>query len=251
VSDLHFVQRGAGEPILLAQGLGGDVVHWGEAFLGRLEKRFRVTAYDHRGIGRSPHRDGDVSMADLADDAAALLDHLGIERTHVLGLSMGGMVAQELVLRHPGRVRTLVLAATFAGGESALGTYPPVVQAVAAPFLRGARPPAQLVELVAAQARQYGVARDADALRAVLGQLAAVGGHDTLDRLAQVTVPALVLHGERDPVIPVANARILAGAIPGARLELLDRAGHVPFWEQPERCARLIADFCLAGGPGG
>jgi pimeloyl-ACP methyl ester carboxylesterase len=249
VSDLHFVQRGSGDPILLVQGLGGDVVHWGETFLGRLERRFLVTAYDHRGIGRSPRREGTFGIPDLADDAAALLDHLGIATTHVLGLSMGGMVAQELVLRHPDRIRTLTLSSTFAGGETALRTYPPMVQALAAPFLRGATPPAALAEMVATQARQWGVARDADALQTVLGQLTAVGGHDTYARLPQVAVPTLVMHGERDPVIPVANARLLAGAIPGARLEVLAGAGHVPFWEQPERCARLIAEFAL-GAPG-
>ena len=249
---LHYVQRGAGEPILLVQGLGGDVVHWGEAFLGRLERTFTVTAYDHRGIGRSPRLDPagpTFSIPDLADDAVALLDHLGIDTTHVLGLSMGGMVAQELALRHAERLRTLTLAATFAGGESALRTYPPMVQALAGPLLRGGGPSMALAGMVATQARQLGVARDEATLHAILGQLGAIGAHDTLDRLGQIAVPTLVLHGERDPAVPVANARILADAIPGARLEVLPGAGHIVFWAQPERCARLIAELAL-GGPG-
>jgi pimeloyl-ACP methyl ester carboxylesterase len=161
---------------------------------------------------------------------------------------MGGMVAQELALRHPERVRTLVLASTFAGGESALGTYPPAVQALVRPLLRSGRPPDALAALVADQARRWGVARDDAGLRTVLTQLAAVGGHDTLARLPQIRVPTLVVHGERDPAVPVANARILAGAIPGARLEVLAGAGHVPFWQQPERLARLVAEHALAGG---
>ena len=248
MSTLHVVRRGSGEPILLAQGLGGNVEHWGDAFLDRLAARLEVIAYDHRGVGRSPGGPDPFSIADLADDAAGLLDHLGLERAHVLGLSMGGMVAQELALRHPERVRTLTLAGTFAGGESALGTYPPAVQAIARPLLRGGSPPAALAGLVAQQARQWGVARDESALRTVLAQLAAVGGHDTLARLGQVATPTLVLHGERDPAVPVANARILADAIPGARLEVLPGAGHIPFWQQPERCARLVAEHALHHG---
>jgi pimeloyl-ACP methyl ester carboxylesterase len=245
---LHFVQRGAGPPILLVQGLGGDVVHWGEPFLGRLERRFAVTAYDHRGIGRSPRpQPGDppFTIPDLAEDAVALLDHLGVETSHVLGLSMGGMVAQELALRHPGRLRTLTLAGTFAGGESALRTYPPMVQAIAGPLLRGGRAPQALAGMVAQQARQLGVARDEATLQTVLTQLVAVGGHDTHDRLGGLDVPTLVLHGERDPLIPVANGRLIAEAIPGARLEVVPRGGHVVFWERPEWCARTIAEFAL------
>jgi 3-oxoadipate enol-lactonase len=248
---LHYVQRGAGEPILLIQGLGGEVVQWGEAFLRRLERQFTVTAYDHRGIGRSPRLEAGApafSIPDLADDAAALLDHLGTGTTHVLGLSMGGMVAQELALRHPGRLRTLTLAATFVGGERTLRTYPPLVQALAAPLLRGAGAPKALAGMVATQARQWGVARDEATLRAILGQLGAIGTHDTHDRLGRVAIPTLVLHGERDPAVPVANARILAEAIPGARLEVLAGAGHVVFWDQPERCARLIAELALGAG---
>ncbi len=248
MSTLHVVRRGAGEPILLAQGLGGDVEHWGDAFLGRLARRLEVIAFDHRGMGRSPGGPDPFSIADLADDAAGLLDHLGLPDAHVLGLSMGGMVAQELALRHPGRVRTLVLASTFAGGESALATYPPAVQAFTRPLLRGGRPPAALTALVADQARRFGVARDDAALRTILTQLAAVGGHDTLARLGEVTAPTLVLHGERDPAVPVANARILADAIPGARLVVLPGAGHVPFWQQPEHCARLVAEHALGAG---
>ncbi len=244
---LHFVERGSGPPMLLVQGLGGDAVHWGEAFLRRLERRFAVIAYDHRGIGRSPRLEGAASFSipDLADDAVALLDHLGHADAHVLGLSMGGMVAQELVLRRPARVRTLVLAGTTAGGPAALRTYPPVVQALAGPLLRGAGVPEALVGMVLGRARQLGVAPDEATLRTILAQLGAIGGHDTLERLGSVAVPTLVLHGERDPAVPVANARILADAIPGARLEVLAGAGHIVFWQQPERCAELVADFAL------
>jgi len=245
---LHYVLRGAGEPILLVQGLGGSSLQWGEAFLRRLEERFAVVAYDHRGIGRSPRlEDGRApfSIPDLAADAAALLEHLGYDDAHVLGLSMGGMVAQELVLRHPRRVRTLTLAGTTAGGASLLRTYPPVVQALAGPLLRGRGVPEALVGMVLARARQLGVAPDEAMLRTILAHLCAIGGHDTLARLGDIAVPTLVLHGERDPAVPVANARNLAEAIPGARLEVLEGAGHVVFWQQPERCARLIAEFAL------
>ena len=123
--DLHFEQRGAGEPLLLIMGMSGTHLTWGEPFLELLARDFEVTVFDHRGVGRSSRTEPGYAIADLADDAAGLLEELGLESAHVLGISMGGMVAQELALRHPGRVRTLTLGCTYSGGEgSALASWP-------------------------------------------------------------------------------------------------------------------------------
>src|SRR4051794_30472147 len=102
---LNYVRRGAGEPVLLIQGMSGNHLSWGEPFLRELERDFDVVAYDHRGVGRSSRVTDPFTIVDLAEDAAALLDTLGWETAHVLGISMGGMVAQELALRHPQRIR--------------------------------------------------------------------------------------------------------------------------------------------------
>src|SRR3954453_1874035 len=113
---LHHTRRGQGEPLLLIMGMSGSSLLWGEDFLSALQRDFDVIAVDNRGTGDSPRAEEPFSIADMADDAVEALDELGIESAHVLGISMGGMIAQELVLRQPERVRTLTLGCTYAGG---------------------------------------------------------------------------------------------------------------------------------------
>src|SRR3954454_2143417 len=136
---LFHQRRGAGEPLLLIQGMSGTHLSWGEPFVADLEREFAVVAYDHRGIGRSDPVSAPFSIADLADDAAGLLDALGWDTAHVLGISMGGMVAQELILRHPERVRTLALGCTYCGGPGSQLAGPEVFQALQSSMLSGDR----------------------------------------------------------------------------------------------------------------
>jgi 3-oxoadipate enol-lactonase len=137
-SELHYERRGRGAPLLLIQGMGANATHWGEPFLAQLERDFELIVYDHRGIGRSaPLQGASLSVAGLADDALGLLDALDIEAAHVLGISMGGMVAQELVLAAPERVLTLTLGCTFPGGPEAKMTDMEVVGMLAEAVLSG------------------------------------------------------------------------------------------------------------------
>jgi pimeloyl-ACP methyl ester carboxylesterase len=257
---LHYVRRGAGEPYLLIQGLSGTHASWGEPFLAALEPGLDLIAYDHRGIGRSEALEGSFSIADLAGDAAALLDALGIERAHVLGISMGGMVAQELVLRHPDRVRTLALGCTYAGGPESRITDRAVIGRLLEAAGSGDRElqlrtsfEINVSERFAAGPGHY------DAFRAmalavpapvpvVFEQLRATAGHDTSARLGAIRAPTLVVHGTEDRMLEHVNGEAIARAVPGARLELLPGVGHLFWWEQSERSAALLREHALGGG---
>ncbi|HVL30649.1 MAG TPA: alpha/beta fold hydrolase [Solirubrobacteraceae bacterium] len=256
-TELFYERRGAGEPLLLIQGLGGHSLHWGDRFLDALEESFEVVVYDHRGAGRSAALGGELTIAGLADDAAALLDALEVGSAHVAGISMGGMVAQELALTHPERVRTLTLGCTFPGGPEATMTDMAVVGALAEAVLSGDPERAVRAGYDVMLAPEYAADPDNYArysrvaaqypapVGLLMAQLQAVVGHDASERLAQIGVPTLVVHGTADRLMSPVNGKLLARLIPGARLELLEGAGHMFFWEQPERSAQLVREHAL------
>jgi len=260
-NDLYHERRGAGEPLLLVQGMSGHSLHWGEDFLCLLERDFELVLYDHRGVGRSSPHQAPFTIADLAADALALLDGLEIERAHVLGISMGSMVAQEIALADPARVLTLTLGATYCGGPGARFTDDEVVQALAAAILSGDPDRKIRAGWEFNVSPAYGnadgnferfaavAAVDPVPLPALLAQLEAIIGHDTSERLAEIDVPTLVVHGTGDQMLSCTNGESVAGRIPGARLELLDGVGHLFFWEQPERVAALVAEHAATARP--
>jgi 3-oxoadipate enol-lactonase len=256
--ELHVERRGGGQPLLLVQGMGGNSTHWGEPFLRALERDFELILYDHRGIGRSAPHDGGLTTADLAADALALLDALQVKRAHVFGISMGGMVAQELALNAPQRVRTLVLAGTSAGGTQSKPTGADVVNALTMAVLSGDRERALRTGFgfvvsapFAAEAANYAtfaeVARHHPAtIQMLMAQQNAVLGHDAYGRLRDLSVPTLVIHGSDDQMLSWINGDLIASMVPGARLEKLDGVGHLVYWEQPERTAELVRDHAAA-----
>jgi 3-oxoadipate enol-lactonase len=257
-TDLYYERRGAGEPLLLLQGLGGNSLHWGETFLGGLEDAFELILYDHRGAGRSGPLDGEHTIADLAGDALGLLDALEIERAHIVGISMGGMVAQEIALAAPDRVRTLTLGCTFPGGPEATMTDMTVVGMLAEAVLSGDQERTLRVGYEVMIAAEYADREGAYELYSelagqhpapipvLMAQLSAIMGHDTSERLAEIAAPTLVIHGTEDRLMDVANGELLARLIPGARLERLQGSGHMFFWEQPERSAQLVREHLSA-----
>jgi 3-oxoadipate enol-lactonase len=235
-SELHYERRGAGPPLLLIQGMGGNSRHWGESFLRELERDFELILYDHRGLGRSGPLSDDASTADLAADALLLL------------------VAQELALSAPARLATLTLGCTTAGGTQSRPTSQDVVSALTVAVLSGDRErvlrtgfefvvspayagSATNYSAFAAAARQYPAT-----VPVLMAQHKAVVEHDAYGRLRGLNVPTLVIHGTADQMLAAVNADLVASLVPGARLELLDGVGHLFFWEQPARSAQLLRE---------
>ena len=254
---LHAVRRGTGEPLLLIQGMSGTHASWGESFLSDLDPVFEHLSYDHRGIGSSDPAPEPFSIVDLADDALALMDASGFEDAHVLGISMGGMVAQELALRAPGRVRSLTLGCTYSGGEGSAMASPATIQRLSAGMMSGDRDLAirtgYEVNVSSAFASDeanwpefYEMATSTPAsIATIMLQMQAIGVHDTLERLASIAAPTLVVHGDADEMLPVANAHLIAATIPGARLEVLEGVGHMFWWERPRESAALVREHAL------
>ncbi len=251
---LSYERSGSGPPLLLVMGMSGTFSHWAEPFLDGLRSDFEVIVYDHRGVGESSPLEGELTIALLAQDAAGLLAALEIESAHVLGISMGGMVAQELALAHPERIRTLALGCTYCGGEGSVLPSSDVIQRLAEGMSSGDRALAMrtawevnVSPAYAADERAFETFRAIGATRAVAvpvitAQMQACAAHDTSARLSQLQLPTLVVHGTVDQMLPVENGRVIHRHIAGSRLEILDGIGHLFFWEQPQRSAELVRD---------
>lgn len=262
-AQLAWERRGSGPPLLLIMGMGGTRNTWGEDFVSALARDFEVITFDNRGVGESSRVRDPFTIRDLAADAAALLDLLvGDEPSHVLGVSMGGMVAQELALSWPAQIRTLSLGCTYCGGPESLRTSPAVSMRLARAMQSGDRERIVRVtwevnvnSTTAADPELWARFRSLTldrpvALPVITAQMQAIASHDTSPRLSTVSAPTLVIHGSADEMLPVHNAQVIAGLIRNARLEILDGGGHLFFWEQPTRSAALLRDHAL-GTTGG
>jgi 3-oxoadipate enol-lactonase len=258
--ELSYERTGSGPALLAINGMSGTQLSWGEPFLASLRESFEVIAYDHRGVGESSPLEAPFTIAELARDAAGLLDALQVDSAHVLGISMGGMVAQELALAEragSNRVRTLALGCTYCGGAGSSLASPAVAQRLVESLRSGDRELALRTgweicvsprfrddpELYA-DYRARALARRAPQAT-VVAQMRAIATHDTSARLSALELPTLIVHGTADELIPVQNAHVIAGHMPAARLELLDGAGHLFFWEEPLRSAELVRDHAL------
>jgi 3-oxoadipate enol-lactonase len=253
---IHYQSFGRPEapPLLLIMGLGMASDAW-DTLPSRLADRFHVIAFDNRGMGWSSATRGGFRIRDLADDAVRVLDAAGIAQASVFGISMGGMIAQELALRHPGRVRALVLGATFGSQRRShkpgLGVARDLLLVTLA-----SRAPKRMARLLVSEAF---MARSADRFTRWLARLSrpdrsvarrqilAIARHETEDRLSSLRIPTLVLSGDRDRLVPVENSRRLARMIPRARLVEFAGAGHAFPFERADETVRAVVQHCLAG----
>lgn len=242
--EIYVDQVGQGPDVLLIGGLGDTVESW-QYQLDGLADRYRLTAFDNRGAGRTAMPDAPVTVEAMADDAAAVLRALDISSAHVAGFSGGSIIAQELALRHPPLVRSLVLQSTWPAPDAYLRAWMQFVHWLieVAPseraFLQGF-----LLDIYTARAHNDGTV-DAivdemlafphkQATKDVQGHLDALICHDTTDRLPQIAVPTLVLAGGRDSTSRPELCRAVADLIPDARLEVMKDECHQPFQEVPD-----------------
>jgi 3-oxoadipate enol-lactonase len=253
--DLYYERAGQGAPLFFISGTGGDLRFKPNVFDGPLPKAFDLLAYDQRGLGRSAKPDIAYSMADYADDAAALLDYIGWSTAKVIGVSFGGMVAQELVLRHPAKVERLVLACTSPGGAGG-SSYPfhevqhlkgeerarhliPIVDTRLDAAWMAANPDgfAQFVAMVAADPYAGELGREMGARR----QLEARAGHDTWDRLEQIRCPVFIAAGRYDGIALPETQPKLASRIASASLRFFE-GGH-GFFLQDRTALPAMVEF--------
>jgi pimeloyl-ACP methyl ester carboxylesterase len=251
---IYYDAQGDGEPLLLIAGFG--VGHWiWFRQVPVLSRRFRTIVFDNRGIGLSSDGPHAYTIETLADDAAALVRALGQGSAHIVGASMGGFIAQELALRHPECVRTLVLACTSFGGPNHIPASPEVLRLFFSPTdlnseerIRQGRDIAFSREFIATHPEivetviQLRLAHPVSE-RTFQRQVQAVLGFNAEERVGKITAPTLVMAAAEDVLIPAENSRRLAARIPGARLLILERGGHAFFIERPEEFNQAITDF--------
>jgi pimeloyl-ACP methyl ester carboxylesterase len=237
---LHVVEQGRGDPVLWLQGLNAPAAAWAVQ-LAHFAATHRSVALDARGVGQSDAPAGPYTTRQLADDAIAVLDGLGVERAHVVGLSLGGAVSQELALAHPERVRSLSLMGTFAAQaprsrallEAWRTLYPIAVASEAGREAWEKQAYAWLFterfwrnEAGVRAALRFARTQPLQPPAGFQGQVDAALAHDARDRLPSLGIPTVVIHGALDQLSPVANGEELARLIPGAQLLVVDDAGH-------------------------
>ena len=253
--NLEYYLEGDGPPLLMVMGFAGQANSWGEPVMSRLRERFTCIRFSNRGTGASDRPEGPLTIRLMTDDALALLDALGVKRAHVFGISMGGMISQEIMLNYPERVNGLVLGCTTPGwshGEMAS----PEVTALMMPeaglsreeqvrkFWTAVCAPAFiesgaefLEEMVVTNLEQ------ATPIDTLIKQVVAIQAFDSFDRLNEIRAPTLVIHGDIDRLIPPANGDVLAAAIGGAEKLTLSGVAHMFFWERPEKTADAVIEF--------
>jgi pimeloyl-ACP methyl ester carboxylesterase len=251
---IHYQSFGppGAPPLLLVMGLGMGADAW-DSLPVKLAEWFHVITVDNRGVGESTPSPGGFRIRDMADDAASVLDAAGVDSASVFGISMGGMIAQELVLRYPERVRSLVLGATFGSHLRSRKPSPGVARDLLLVGLLSRRGPLQRLlvsdEFIAGNQERFG--RWLGAIRhaprsAVRRQLVAIALHEAESGLYHLKTPTLVISGDRDRLVPVENSRRLSRIIPRARLVELPGAGHAFPFERPVETIRALTEHCLA-----
>jgi len=251
---IYWDEQGTGAPLLLIMGLGYPSAMW-HRMRPALSASYRTIVLDNRGAGQSDVPPGPYSIALMASDAAAVFDAAGVPSANVFGVSMGGMIAQEFALQYPGRVQSLILGCTAAGGPTAKRAEPAAIEMLKArtwmsreqaaeaaiPFIYDTATPRHLIDEDIAQRDPWPTSP-----AGYLAQLQAILPWESFSRLPQITAPTLVIHGRADRLVPPGNGELIAARIPGAQLVLIERASHLFSTDQPEAAEKAVFEFLAA-----
>jgi pimeloyl-ACP methyl ester carboxylesterase len=255
--NMYYQVHGQGEPLVMIQGFAGGHQAWFFQ-LRTFKKYYRVVVFDSRGIGRSNGADHPYTIKTLADDVVGLMDYLGIPKAHILGLSLGGLVAQEIAISHPERVMKLILGSTFAGREIN-DVHPDMAKALG--IQQGSTDvdirSIDMTKLMTAMVslafnkrlyRMILVPLSKRAMKSInveghLGQMSAVGNYTTLDRLHLIEAPTLVITGAKDRLVSPHYSETLASRIPKAKLVMVEGGSHAFFMEMRGRFNREVLEF--------
>lgn len=255
---LYYEVKGEGDPLFLIQGFGGG--HRGWFFQKRaFAKHFRVIAADSRGVGSARNTDGNFTLKTLADDVVGLMDHLEIERAHVLGLSMGGMVAQEVAINYPNRLKKLILAATYTNGEETRKISPSMTQALGV----GDNPTeddVKDIDIINFVGNMAGLSYNSriyktlvipstkiyakfKGYKSLMNIFRASVGCNTMDRLHLIEAPTLIIYGTEDKVVPPIASEVMASKIPNSKLVKIEGGSHSLHLEMRGQFNKEILNF--------
>lgn len=249
---IYWEAEGEGQPVLLIMGLGYPCDMWYRT-VPALAERYRAVIFDNRGVGRTGVPPGPYPVEMLADDSAAVAQAAADGPVHVIGISLGGVIAQELALRHPQLVRSLALLATHPGGRDAVPLTDAALDLlgrrgqmdlreaaeISIPFVYAAGTPRERID----EDIDVRMRRPTDPLGYTHQLQGVVSYGGAYDRLGTIEVPTLVVHGSADALVPPANAPLIAAAIPGARLEIFEGASHILPTDSTEELNRLLLEF--------
>jgi 3-oxoadipate enol-lactonase len=250
---IYWEEEGHGVPVLLIMGLGWASYLWHRT-KPLVAKQYSAITLDNRGVGRSDVPAGPYPISLMASDAVAVLDAAGVDSAHVIGMSMGGMIAQEFALQYPKRVLSLILGCTASGGPHAVQAQPEVLQILTRrsmdpeeaarainPFIYDANTPLKRIDEDMKIRMQWIPTVDG-----YMAQLHGIIAWEAYSRISQITAPTLLIHGESDRLIPSANAKLIAERIPGAKLVMIPHASHIFATDQPDVAHQAIFEFLSA-----
>jgi len=254
--ELYYEIHGEGVPLTMIMGLGANSEWWEEDLINRLKNHFKVILFDNRGTGRSEDPGEDFTLKMLADDVAKMLENLGINKTNLLGISMGGMIAQEIALNYPEKIMKLVLCSTYCGGSKSVQPSPEIVKILSKP--REGRPIEEIIdEMVDLLYTSEFISNNPDKINEARKNMRkypisnenyqrqgkAIFSHNTCRKLKNIEIPTLIMHGKKDRLLPPKNGEILHGFIPNSELAMFENTAHALFAQEPDRVIPKAIDF--------